>query len=706
MTNGEEKMKIINFSYKENKRNYILNKKVNKRINVFLILIIFIVISIFPMTKVEAGDVSKTYTQKVTNGIESFPESYQKLLKQFVEDTFHDNWNFQAYYTGIDWNEFISGERVHTEIGNRVHYSLDTAYRCDCNNLASSYYCANTEITSYFIDPRNFINERNLFQFLEISNNAEIYNKELIGKLVEQYAVFNYGKNITFIMSDENHPKYNQEVTMTYTDIILEAAEISRMSPISMIIKIVQEVGAEGGAITSGTHAQYPNTYNFFNIGAADSGDAVLNGLIYANNHGWHCPYTSIVEGAEFNSEYYIKAGQNTAYFYKYDCVGTKILKAGETQTISSGDLYHRYMTNVQDPYSQSASLFTTYLNNDLLDKNLNFIIPVFENMPEKPIEKISSLSNSDKELYYADISSSLYVREQPTIASKDIMTIYKDDLVVMLQRNHSTSGGNSWDKVQLWDGRIGYTMSKYLEPYVPKTNNETGNTNTGNENTNIGTGGEDSGNTNTGGENSGNNTPIDMAPLIHIGYGYADVSSTLNVRKGPGSSYTVQDSLYPKQEFIILEETSNWYKIKYDNKIGYVSKDYAKKVENIKIDETKKQITLIPNITADIVAGKLSGKAYTVRKGETVISNNTLGTGYVIKVDDKEYTVVKAGDVNGDGKVNTLDALEALKQDVSLIQLKDFNLIAMDVNKDGKYNTIDALDLLKYDVGLTTIAI
>lgn len=766
-------METKNFSYKKNKGNYIStnNSKNNvknifniKKINIIFMIIVFIFISIFPTTKVEAGDKTEKYTQRLVTGIEAFPEDYQKLLRQFVDDTFHDNWTFQAYYTGIDWNDFISGEQGY----NRVYKGFDTAHRCTCGSLESGYYCANSEITSYFVDPRNFINERNLFQFLEISYNEELYTRDIVAKLVAKYNVFNKGEYFTFVMSDENHEMYNKEVTMTYTDIIMEAAKKSQMSPISMVIKIVQEVGADGSGSTDGKHSTFPNTYNFFNIGSSDKGDAIYNGLEYANNKGWHCPYTSIVEGAMFNSDNYIKAGQNTAYFYKYDCVGTKILKAGETQEISSYDLYHQYMTNIQDPYSQSASLFSTYTNEDLVDENLNFIIPVFENMPKNPVNKISSLSNSDKDLYYADISSSLYIRTAPKISAKELTSIYKDDLVVMLQRNYTTSGGNSWDKVQIWNGEIGYTMSKYLEPFVPYTEEEPdgenpGDSNNGNNGDNTGgnTGGEngDSGNIGdgtTGGndnennngnndgnageenpgtgddssdDNNGGNTDapdngstgdenpgtggeeddgaiVGQQPLAHIGYGYADVSTTLNVRKGAGSSYSKIDSLVSKQEFVILEETDNWCKIQYGDKVGYVSKEYVKSLEYVKVDEENKQITVIPNITADVLAGKVGVKVYSVKKGDTEILDKSLGTGYVIKLDDKEYTIVKMGDVNGDGKTNTLDALEALKQDVGLIELKDNYLISMDVNNDNKYNTIDALDLLKFDVGLHNISL
>lgn len=58
-------------------------------------------------------------------------------------------------------------------------------------------------------------------------------------------------------------------------------------------------------------------------------------------------------------------------------------------------------------------------------------------------------------------------------------------------------------------------------------------------------------------------------------------------------------------------------------------------------------------------------------------------------------------GDVNGDGKVNSEDALNILKCEVGLIKLDDDIKKVADVNADGKINSEDALDVLKREVGL-----
>jgi hypothetical protein len=58
-------------------------------------------------------------------------------------------------------------------------------------------------------------------------------------------------------------------------------------------------------------------------------------------------------------------------------------------------------------------------------------------------------------------------------------------------------------------------------------------------------------------------------------------------------------------------------------------------------------------------------------------------------------------GDVNGDGLVNSLDALIILKGDVGLDISSHCPMNCGDANGDGLVNSIDALLVLKYDVGL-----
>jgi hypothetical protein len=61
----------------------------------------------------------------------------------------------------------------------------------------------------------------------------------------------------------------------------------------------------------------------------------------------------------------------------------------------------------------------------------------------------------------------------------------------------------------------------------------------------------------------------------------------------------------------------------------------------------------------------------------------------------------IKYGDVNNDGKINSLDALEILTYSVGSKTLDSDSLKRADVTGDGKVNSSDALDILRYVVGL-----
>ena len=99
-------------------------------------------------------------------------------------------------------------------------------------------------------------------------------------------------------------------------------------------IRQEQGAGKSASSTANGTYTGYKGYYNFFNYGAYDTGNAVTNGLIYAKNHGWSNQNIAIVNGAKLLANDYMLAGQNTAYFYKWDVVGEVILEKGNTVTI------------------------------------------------------------------------------------------------------------------------------------------------------------------------------------------------------------------------------------------------------------------------------------------------------------------------------------------------------------------------------------
>ena len=351
------------------------------------------------------------YAQYVKSGISAFPEDYQQKLKVLAEK--YPNWNFQAYYTGINWDELIEKERGDESIHrNRVHVSSELSWKhCDFED-DNEYACASDAIVAYYLDPRNFLNEKNIFQFVESSYNEKQQTVEVIQKSVKD----------TFLDKTITCKDFNgNDITMSYAQMIVEAAKQSNISAFYIKSKIIQEVGVNGSDSVSGTYAGYEGYYNFFNYGAYDTGDPIANGLAYAKEQGWDSQYKAIIGGAKLIGKKYIEAGQNTAYFNKWDVVGTKILKDGQSQVVDEDDLFwHQYMTNVQDPTNQSYSNYDLY--KDSLNNEITFIIPVYNDMPESNPQphdiKLQSIS-----LYTTELN--LQVGEQATTKTGYIGAAY-----------------------------------------------------------------------------------------------------------------------------------------------------------------------------------------------------------------------------------------------------------------------------------------
>ena len=72
----------------------------------------------------------------------------------------------------------------------------------------------------------------------------------------------------------------------------------------------------------------------------------------------------------------------------------------------------------------------------------------------------------------------------------------------------------------------------------------------------------------------SSNNTTT--TPSTSTTTGIIKVNDALNVRSGAGTSYSVIGSLKNDATIEIVETVNSWYKIKFNNGYGYVSKDYV----------------------------------------------------------------------------------------------------------------------------------
>ncbi len=421
------------------------SKNIIKKISYIIIsiTILFVNTIAFIPNKVQAASYNQVIinaNSNNNNGIDAFPESYRVMLNKLVADTGHTNWKFKAFYTDIDWKELTSTSNENACYRNTVYKGNDSRWYCSANHTrkeygGDGYFCASGKIVNYYLDPRNSLSEATIFQFLDLSNNSPASISDIQSALSGSFM------------------QGNCSTGESYAQIIYDAANASGENALSIIIKIFQEIGKNSPGNPPSMASGKSGYYNFFNYGATDGTGAVTRGIDYARNAGWNTERTAIVEGAKLISSSYIKSGQNTKYTFKFDVVGTEI-----------SQLYsHQYMTNIQDPTSQSKMLFDKYTNNGWLDNELTFVIPVYKNMPTY-IKKPTNLSGSN--LYFVSSSySSVALRSGAGTNYGSLGSLAKDTVVQMVQPNVGSANGYTWSKIKTEDGTEGYFANEYLTP-------------------------------------------------------------------------------------------------------------------------------------------------------------------------------------------------------------------------------------------------
>lgn len=334
---------------------------------------------------------------------QGFPESYKPYLRTLHAK--YPNWNFRAARTGLSWNDVLEREGklgkslVSSSAPSSWKSQAAGAYDPQTGKYTSfdsgGWAAASEKIIAYYLDPRNFINQIGIFQFLTHTYDAETQTSAGLAAVVSG----------TFL--DAAFPETG---FATYADALMEAGRTATVNPYVLASMILVEQGTSGtGKCISGTVSGYEGYYNYYNIGAykTASMSAVTRGLWYASRSGsyqrpWDGHFASLLGGALFYSENYVKQNKNTLYFKKWN-VMNGLEDVGEGQ----------YMTNVQGAESEAAALRKGYLS--LLDSPMIFEIPIYSGMPDAACRKPSGNNASSQ--------PELPKEEEPKIKKEQMVT-------------------------------------------------------------------------------------------------------------------------------------------------------------------------------------------------------------------------------------------------------------------------------------------
>ena len=304
---------------------------------------------VFSIMSVSNGtDAVSNIELMAAQSVTGFPASYQSALNTLSEK--HPNWVFVPQNTGVSFSAALKGE-LSDKNKNWIYYTAPASYKNGA--AAANWYYASQSCLEYYMDPRNFLSEKYIFQFETLAYNASYQSAAGVQKFL----------NGTFMSGTIPGE------TLSYAEAFAKTGAAHQVSPYHLAARVYQEQGVNGtSAIISGKYSGYEGYYNYYNIQASGS-NPILNGLIYAKKMGWNTRYKSLDGGAEFLGSSYINRGQDTLYTQKYNVAS------------SSSRYSNQYMQNAQAASTESVAIYKIYNGAGSLNDAFIFKIPVFTDM-------------------------------------------------------------------------------------------------------------------------------------------------------------------------------------------------------------------------------------------------------------------------------------------------------------------------------------
>ena len=388
--------------------------------------------------------------------LKKFPASYQKLLAKLHKS--YPNWIFIADQTGLNFQSAVANEANCRE--NVFTTSICSKLMGSAVN--SSY--ANSNTVAYYMDPRNYLNQKDIFLFVDIGASGA-YTSAGEEAVLSGTSMHN---NRTYYKRS-GKSKVTAKLPDTYAKTILKTGSHYGLNSYFIASKIITETG---GSITytatSGQSSSYPNIYNYYNIGAYT---CAADGLKWASkgsdyNRPWSSPTRSIQGGASYiNTNYYL-AGQITEYYTKFN-----------TAPRCKHEPYsHQYMTTLYGTLNEAERMYKGYSTSGM-NGHYVFHIPVYKNMPSTC--SLLSVSNAAKAISLskatrkAVTTRSVTMYSGPAATTSSVATVPANATVTVTggaATNNSNRANQTcnpyWFQVS-YGGKSGFLSAERLTPKV-----------------------------------------------------------------------------------------------------------------------------------------------------------------------------------------------------------------------------------------------
>ena len=635
---------------------------------ILIVFISYIILSCLVPKKVFAAQSTENYS---ASKISKYP-GYQALIDNIKSR--HPNWKIKILYTGLDWNQVIKNETTASHGRNLVYYNKSGAWVCStCGDKeydTGKWRCASEAAVSYYMDPRNWINDDYIFQFESLTFDSSTQNLAGVQKIMSS-AGWAQGSTITYTKTDGSTGTINK----SYSQVVMEAAQEAGISPYHLASRLVLEQGKNStpGSTARGTYSGYVGYYNFCNVNAWGSGTAAVmqNAMSYAKDKGWSDPEASIKGGAKFIAKSYINVGQSTLYLQKYDVDN------------SDGKLYyHQYMGNVEAAATECKSVKSSYQSLGMIDNSFTFVIPVYENMPDTVCGSPDSASIVTQNVQIK--GTNVQIRNAPSLIGTVVTKLNTGDTVLRIECASSQVDGYYWDKIVLSNGAKAYVARNFITQVADVTN------------CNIS----------------------------------AVANTSVNLRNGPGTNGTqVITTLISGQAVTIIEKDAynglndfNWVRVKLSNGTqGYIASQYLTEMGEASSSNNTSSGYKIATIKCDdgssvrirSEATTSSSVVTTLRKGTTVTvmqENVANANGYtwdkIVTSEGLEgyvanqyldkgnggssSSVTNNGDVNGNGRLDASDYVLVKNHIMGKTTLSANQIKIGDVNGNGELDASD----------------